>query len=789
MVSPTEDHPRFLITLTSPRIQVSLAVVILFGIVLFNSFFYIFRPYDGMGIYQENTSGEVYEIYKDGPADQAGVLVGDRLMAIAGKQLNPDRSEPRYPPGLKPGDEVKYDFLRGNEPISLVITIGSYQDNIPLLGSYLGIQLLSFGLWFIGLLLVLFVLSSDVRARLLGLGFLLAGLTAAVGGASGWNSFWGANTIQQVLLCLLAALLIAAHLTFPAISLAKYRKEITYAAFGLAISLAVLVIVDDWLLTPRRFSLSEAYGIGLRQWVLTLFLISWLAAIALLIYNRFRAQDVDVRRQTGIIIWGMILGIGPFFVFTLLPYLLFGKEFLVGTFTILFLILLPLAYAYVIFQRKLLRLDFLINRILVWLTLILLLMTVSILLFGIFALLFELPSQITLYGGFVAVLIALPITSLSKVVQQKVDQVLYGGHYDFATVTSSMANQLAQTLDRGRLVELMTRYLPRQMGIQCASLLLVEEGYLVSQGGEMGQPMNILDEPLCLELLKSHIPIRAEILWSTLDSSVRESWRDFQWGQVFSPLVFENKLLALLILGQRLSGDIYSDEDLRIIATVTEQGALAAANILLFENQRTLARQLVRLDEEQRKQLASELHDTLLQELFFIKQGMHRDPDNPELLDYMEDSIQNLRRMIKTQRPPLLDQGLSLALEGLVMDMQRFADPSTSITWQSHITDPISLNDEQATSIFRIAQEALHNAIKHARAKNIAVSLEKNSGKALRLKISDDGRGIPQPSQNKHELNHFGQALMRERAMMIAAKLNIQSYPEQGTTVLLEVAL
>lgn len=551
----------------------------------------------------------------------------------------------------------------------------------------------------------------------------------------------------------------------------------------------MLVMIDNWFLAPREVSFFDTLGIYLRQWVLMFFMISWLSAVALLIRNRYRSADPDIRRQTGIIIWGMVLGIGPFFVFTLLPYLLFGEEYLSGFYTILFLIILPLAYAYVIFQRKLLRVDFIINRILVWFILILLILMASILVFGVFVMLFELPSRITVYGGLVAVLIALPFTSLSKVVQQKVNQVLYGGHYDFTTVTSSMANQLAQTLDRDRLVELLKRYLPEQMGIQQADLLLIERGQLVPVWRDGDGVTYQVNDPLCRELLKSSRPVRAEMLWADLDPIVQTDWGKYNWGQVFAPLIFERNLQGLLILGQRASGDVYSDEDLRIIATVAEQGALAAANVLLYETQRTLAQQLVRSDEEQRKKLASDLHDSLLQELFFIKQGLHKDPSNPELMDYMEESIQNLRRLIKAQRPPLLDQGLSLAVEGLVKDMQKIASPSTSISWENNLHEGITISDEQATSIFRIAQEALNNATKHARAQNISVRLEKDPDQMLRLQVSDGGSGAKSNDQYQPDSNHFGQALMRERAMMIDATLQIQSHPGHGTTVLLEVGL
>ncbi len=163
---------------------------------------------------------------------------------------------------------------------------------------------------------------------------------------------------------------------------------------------------------------------------------------------------------------------------------------------------------------------------------------------------------------------------------------------------------------------------------------------------------------------------------------------------------------------------------------------------MLVETLRGLAQQLVRSEEEQRKRLASDLHDTVLQEIFYIKQGLRKDPNNPELLDYLEGLIQNLRQMIKAQRPPLLDQGLPLALQGLVEDMQKRADSSTSITWQSSLDGTLLLNDEQATSIFRIAQEALNNAIKHAHARHIEVKLEQDTQDVIRLQVKDDGIGV-----------------------------------------------
>lgn len=309
MTSLNRDHPRYIQLITHPKGQVILAVAFLCLIILFITFRYIFHPYDGIEVFQEAELGEVYQVYPGGLAEKAGIQIGDLILAIDGKLINPLRSEPLYKPGLKPGDAVDYIIQREDEQLFLQVSLGSYLDNLPLLGSHLGIQFLSIGLWVIGLLLVLFVPHDDVRARLLGIGFLFAGLTSAVGYASGWNSFWGASTLQKVLLSLLAPILVAAHLTFPAVILPMIRNSLINLTTGMAIILATLVVVEDWLIKPQVFLLPGITGLSLRQLVLIFFMAAWILSVLLMVYNRLLSKNTDARRQTGIIIWGMVLGI------------------------------------------------------------------------------------------------------------------------------------------------------------------------------------------------------------------------------------------------------------------------------------------------------------------------------------------------------------------------------------------------------------------------------------------------------------------------------------------------
>jgi signal transduction histidine kinase len=100
----------------------------------------------------------------------------------------------------------------------------------------------------------------------------------------------------------------------------------------------------------------------------------------------------------------------------------------------------------------------------------------------------------------------------------------------------------------------------------------------------------------------------------------------------------------------------------------------------------------------------------------------------------------------------------------------------------------LDLPDEVALAVFRITQEALHNAIQHADASEIAVRLTQYPDK-LRLTVTDDGRGIPSgvdPARFVAQ-GHFGLAGMRERAAMIGGKLDVQTAADYGTVVILEL--
>jgi signal transduction histidine kinase len=325
------------------------------------------------------------------------------------------------------------------------------------------------------------------------------------------------------------------------------------------------------------------------------------------------------------------------------------------------------------------------------------------------------------------------------------------------------------------------------MGIQQSALYLADGKNLVLQPADVHMDSIPLEDAVCQFLLTARNPVRGETIHKLISSNTRPRWQKHAWGKLFVPMVFEGKLQGILILGERTTADLYSETDSQIIAAIAYQGALAYANVQLVETLRGLTQRLVRTDEEQRRKVARDLHDTVLQDLFFIRQKLPA--EQKALTSHISTIVDQLRRTIKAQRTALLDQGLALALEALVDDMQSLAGDRPQISWNNTVESRLNLTDEQATSIYRITQEAITNAIKHAQANHIEVKLEMDAGETLMVVIQDDGIGMQDPDIESVSENHYGVVGMHERAIMISADLHIKSAVARGTMVMVNLEL
>jgi two-component system sensor histidine kinase UhpB len=204
---------------------------------------------------------------------------------------------------------------------------------------------------------------------------------------------------------------------------------------------------------------------------------------------------------------------------------------------------------------------------------------------------------------------------------------------------------------------------------------------------------------------------------------------------------------------------------------------------------------LHQLLETEKKQLARDLHDGFGQELTILKMGLSEieraTRNNAEvraackrLSSIVDNLIMGIRNVCVDLHPALLEEaGLFPTLEWY---FERFAaQTGLECSWRTRRQEPI-LDNEKAMHIFRIIQEALTNAARHARAKSITVDTACRSGQFI-IEIRDDGRGMAQQAASRHA--SMGTINMKERARLIGGTLNIFSSGSAGTLIRFAIPL
>ncbi len=374
----------------------------------------------------------------------------------------------------------------------------------------------------------------------------------------------------------------------------------------------------------------------------------------------------------------------------------------------------------------------------------------------------------------------------------------YGPDIDHSLLLVEYGRRMTGTLDREGIVRLFTADLPSTLGAESAVLLLPEDHQLVA--GEL------------------HLPIsHAAVRWvASAGEAQRASERqlrglvaqgriDLSWVAVWVPLMRGIDLRGLLLLGSRDDGKLYAGQDLRCLTALGRQAAMVLETTQYAEQERRTAsgmralyQQVVSAREEERGRLARELHDGVLQDLCAVTRDLRAQdslnggngssrvrPPSGELAVRAGEAVQALRGICNDLRPPLLQSDLISALRALVEGLDKRSTTPISIEVSA---EPLHMPEDVALAIFRIAQEALNNAIQHADASEVAVRLTQYPDR-LRLTVTDDGQGISGSTEPGRFIaqGHFGLAGMRERAAMIGGKMDVQTAPDYGTVVILEV--
>jgi signal transduction histidine kinase len=255
------------------------------------------------------------------------------------------------------------------------------------------------------------------------------------------------------------------------------------------------------------------------------------------------------------------------------------------------------------------------------------------------------------------------------------------------------------------------------------------------------------------------------------------------------PIVAKGDIIGAFYLTEKIGAPAaFDDADEKLITVLAAHAAIAIENARLFEASRELS------VIEERNRLARELHDAMTQNLFSLSltaeaaSGLVRtDPGRAEaeidrVRELARETQAELRSLVFELRPPRLET------DGLVATVRKDLEVlgrAHGLKAHVRVHRKPELDSAVEIELYRIVQEALNNAVRHARAESVAVDVDASDG-MVTITVRDDGVGFD-PAARAIRERRLGLTSMRERAEALGGTLTVETAPRSGTTVRVEV--
>jgi signal transduction histidine kinase len=362
-------------------------------------------------------------------------------------------------------------------------------------------------------------------------------------------------------------------------------------------------------------------------------------------------------------------------------------------------------------------------------------------------------------------------------------------------VISEVGRRITSILAEDELLDEIVRLVQERLGYYRVGIGLVEDGEVVIRAGAGHFSEGLDSQPVRVKLgetgVVSWVAQSGEPLLVpdvTQDPRYHILQADETRSELAVPLMTKNIVIGVLDV-QSNSLNAFDEKDLTVLQSLASQAAVAIENARLYQQARQLA------VVEERNRLARDLHDSVTQSLYGITlfaEAADRllaagDVDLAaehvrELRVTAQESLREMRLLIFELRPLILgEHGLASALQVRLESVEGRSGLETVLEIEGEEQE---LPAETEGGLYRIAQEALNNALKHAQARCIEIRLRWTPS-PITLEIIDDGVGFdPHTIRQQGGLGLQG---MEERAAQLGSQLSIQSQPGQGTRVKVEV--
>ena len=572
------------------------------------------RPNDGIVPVPYRSGGiEVRAVTPGSAAERAGIAAGDCVLGIGSRLVSSISDASRELRRHKIGETVPYLVHRGpcRAPSTSAVpgaelrTVSVRLSSIRLGGTtYLYAAVLGFLFFFIGLFV--FRRRPDDRAAqiffLLCVLFLLFFVCRLRPASYWWIDVFVQNT-GTVSLFLLPAVFLHFFLIFPRPKQFTFAKTDEWteeppprwkrrieeflsaspALFYFIYSIPPIVFLYDVFrqLQGRRVSILS--GAPLSSWVLLGdYLILGLAALA---HSAFTLREPSERRQAFHVLVGTILGTTPFVLLGIVLPSLFNNDDYVF-YGIVPMILIPLTFAYAIVRFQMLNIRLVVRRTFLY-------AGTTAILFGLYiaaiatanALFAERLSASPLFNfGFFLVVVPL-FELLRRRLQTPLDKLFFREKFDYQAALLEMSEAITGELDLGKITDYLTASVTATMRLEKASIWLRDrDGYLERRGRRDDRVSP--DADVRRVLRREGKPVALEELSLTFADEESQAFRERLEKEGFRlvvPLVYRERLMGILALKEKLSGESFDREDRSLLSTLANQAALAIETALLHD--------------------------------------------------------------------------------------------------------------------------------------------------------------------------------------------------------------
>lgn len=736
------------------RIIEQVIIWLVLAILLLYSYAKFFRHSYGFRL--EGTTGLVLIVFESQP--EPTLRENDRVVQIGSVPYSVFLSDLSMPffEGYQPGDTVPLKIERDGRlmDISWVYPHDSREEFFDQLNSE---WFMAYAFWLAGVLTILLVRPKDDSWLLMSLfNFLTAIWVIAGSGLSGYHIWYSALVLRMAVWSSLPVYL-HLHWVFPR-SLGKLPAFVLWIGYGVAICLAIM---QGLQLLPRGlYNLAFLAAVG--------------GSLILILIHVWRQPSI--RRNFRLPLIVLMLAVAPGVIWPMIEAIIGGTPWY-GSAGLLGLPLLPLAYLYTAFRRRLGNQEIRVNRFF------------TIYLFVILLGLIFLP-LITFLDQTIAFPGKTPIISVASALITAA--AFIWGYSSFEKLIEYRI--LGIPLASKRLLETYSAHITTSLSLSDLVRVLQEEVFpslLVRQFAFLHIDQGAVNVLSTMGLDTEQIPMEKDVPDLIARSGFYrfpdpQSDQSYAWIRLVLSLKLGDQLIGFWLLGRRDPDDLYSQREIPVLSSLANLTAIALSNILQTERLQAMYETNISRYEGEKLRLAHDLHDSILNEMAALL--MRGDAPNlsPKFLEAFDELTERLREIVDNLRPPMLAFGLKLALEGFAEDLAERNQDSINILTDIQADEECRYPDTVESNLYRIVQEASENSLRYAQAKKLLI-FGRLYEKQIDIKVEDDGIGFDSDVSLKLDdmlaNKHFGLVGMFERAKLINADLHIHSRPNEGTEI------